>query len=408
MRYHYWQFLVNQEGQPINLANITIYVAGTNNIATVYKNEFTGDVITTSPHAITNGAGFFEFWIGDEEEQFGYPRGTKFKLVWNREGIASGTIDWVDIFPLLEGVDEQDNGSVYKNKLLSNALAYKWNSHVESSVLTDGFPLHGLMPVDPASEDALFNKILSNEIAKKWEDHVDRSFLSASANVNVDNPHNLQPTNLTSSDEVYNKLVNNALTKGWEDHKTFDYSTMSVSASGGAHGILPIDLESDDETHNRLVSNKNGQEWENHKNYIYNSTTASGSPSAISAHGLEGVDVTSTDQTFNKLVSNKVIGDIYNSLTQEISNREDADSALLAIINDLGAYTETISTWTPELSGFYSKNIIHNLDSDYPMVNCWDTTTKKIFIPDEIESIDSNTIKITTMSENPAVIKIFK
>ncbi|NCD00046.1 MAG: hypothetical protein EOL95_10150 [Bacteroidia bacterium] len=168
--------------------------------------------------------------------------------------------------------------------------------------------------------------------------------MSASANVNVDNPHNLQPTNLTSSDEVYNKLVNNALTKGWEDHKTFDYSTMSVSASGGAHGILPIDLESDDETHNRLVSNKNGQEWENHKNYIYNSTTASGSPSAISAHGLEGVDVTSTDQTFNKLVSNKVIGDIYNSLTQEISNREDADSALLAIINDLGAYTETIST----------------------------------------------------------------
>ena len=397
MRYHYWQFLVNQEGQPINLANITVYEAGTNDLVSVYTNEFTGDVVSTAPHAITNGAGFFEFWIGDEEEQFGYPRGTKFKIVWNREGISSGSIDWIDIFPLLEGVDENDSLSEYKNKLLSNALAYKWNHHVNASVLEDGFPLHGLMPVNIESPDTSFNKILSDAIAKKWEDHTEYAFMSAQSLANPENVHNLQPINVASQDEVYNKLLNNAIAKTWEDHKNFDYSTMSTSASGGSHGIEPIDLESSSGVINKLISNDLGRSWEDHKSYVFNSLTITGSPSATSAHGLECADIDSTDETFNKVVSNKVLNDL-----------KEADAALLDVINNLGSYTETISTWTAEPSGFYSKEISHGLNTDYPIVTCWDTTTKKIVIPDEIESISSNVIKILTTSNNEMVVKIFK
>jgi hypothetical protein len=48
---------------------------------------------------------------------------------------------------------------------------------------------------------------------------------------------------------------------------------------------------------------------------------------------LECADIDSTDETFNKVVSNKVLNDL-----------KEADAALLDVINNLGSYTETIST----------------------------------------------------------------
>lgn len=60
-RYHYWQFLVNQEGQPINAADINVYLAGTTTPANVYTSE-TGTAYTnTLPQASTNELGYFEF-----------------------------------------------------------------------------------------------------------------------------------------------------------------------------------------------------------------------------------------------------------------------------------------------------------------------------------------------------------
>jgi len=105
-RYHYWQFIVNQMGQPIENVNVYIFKAGTETPVTIYTSESGSEYISTVPQAITNRAGFFEFWIeGAEEENLAenaYALTQKFKLEWDREGIISGRIDNLNIFPILE------------------------------------------------------------------------------------------------------------------------------------------------------------------------------------------------------------------------------------------------------------------------------------------------------------------
>jgi len=174
-RYHYWQFLINQEGQPINNAEVSVYLAGTNTPVTVYVSEFGGDIVDEVPQTITNRAGYFEFWLGDDQESNGYPIGQKFKIRWNREGIASGSIDWVDIYPGFEPVNEENSDSTIKNKLISNALAYKWDSHASHTVVSHGYPIHGFTPVVLDESDNLFNKIINNEMGNRWEEHVKES-----------------------------------------------------------------------------------------------------------------------------------------------------------------------------------------------------------------------------------------
>lgn len=156
--------MINQEGQPINEANISIYRAGTTTPITIYTGELTSNTISTAPQLITTTNGYFEFWIGDEAEPNGYPRGTKIKIAWDRPGIASGIVDNVEVFQTIEGVNENDPDSIYKNKLISNALAYKFNSHSEHNVLDDGFPIHGLMMVDTTSNDNVYNRVISNRL----------------------------------------------------------------------------------------------------------------------------------------------------------------------------------------------------------------------------------------------------
>lgn len=209
MRYHFWQFLLNQEGQPINGAEISIMIAGTSSPATVYTGEFTSETKGDAPQIITLSNGYFEFWVGDEEEVSGYPRGTKFKLEWYREGIAQGSIDYINIFPEIEGVDETDPASSVKNKLISNALTNQFITHVQHDVIFDGYPVHGMETVDVLSNDNTYNKIISNRLGKGWENHKDYIFESYSSNIVSGSPHDLQPVNTSSDDPKFNKIVSN-------------------------------------------------------------------------------------------------------------------------------------------------------------------------------------------------------
>ena len=170
-RYHYWQFIINQEGQPINNAEVSLYLAGTDTPAYVYSSEFGGNAINTTPQAMTNRAGYFEFWLGDDQESDGYPIGQKFKLQWEREGVASGSIDWLDIFPGFQPVDETSPDSNLKNRLISDELGHRWNSHAIHSVTNQGFPIHGLERVDPEKDDNLYNKVVNNVLIKELMEH---------------------------------------------------------------------------------------------------------------------------------------------------------------------------------------------------------------------------------------------
>ena len=199
-RFHYWQYLINIEGQPISDANISIYLAGTNTAANVYLDEFGENYASQTPQIITNNLGYFEFFIGDAAEQYGYEKGQKFKLEWEKPGVAFGKIDWIDIFPHTEEVDETDTNEI-KDKLISNNLAYLWENHRTSTLQDDGFPIHGIEPINESDTDTFPNKLLSNELGKKWNDHVEETY--------VDNPHSLEPVNISDTDQTFNKLVSN-------------------------------------------------------------------------------------------------------------------------------------------------------------------------------------------------------
>ena len=97
-RAHFWQYLINTEGQPIPNADVSVYNAGGTTPAYVFDSETGGDAFNTLPQTTTDDNGFFEFWIGDHTELNGYQAGLKFKLAWSKTGtITPGEIDNVDI-----------------------------------------------------------------------------------------------------------------------------------------------------------------------------------------------------------------------------------------------------------------------------------------------------------------------
>jgi len=108
MRIQYWSFLLNEEGQPIENAEVWVYLAGTTTAADLYSSE--NGVYSSSPYQltfnseeggsqniVTDANGFFNFWIGDMDETNGYQIDQKFKLKWYKANITEGSIDNITI-----------------------------------------------------------------------------------------------------------------------------------------------------------------------------------------------------------------------------------------------------------------------------------------------------------------------
>lgn len=164
-RIHYWQYIVDDQGRPLQDVNVRLYLSDNpTQEADIFTHQALGAPTTSSVADIqTDGNGFFEFWIGDEFENIGgYVSTQKFKLTWSRAGIQIGSISNIDVFPPVFKVDETDNSSstvVDKNKTISNELAYKWNTHVDSIYAAEP---HGFKPVNILSNNATSNKLVSN------------------------------------------------------------------------------------------------------------------------------------------------------------------------------------------------------------------------------------------------------
>lgn len=64
-------------------------------------------------------------------------------------------------------------------------------------------------------------------------------------------------------------------------------------------------------------------------------------------------------------------------------------------------------TYRADISGSTSYSIFHELAEEYPIVQVYDTTTKKQVIPDEIETVDLNTLnlKFTSIFSGKVVVK---
>ena len=98
-RIHFWTYMLNEEGQPLQDADVTVMLAGTVVPADVYLQEAGGSSTDVAPQMITNSEGYFEFWIGDVNEVAGYATPQKFKLKWEKVGVTTGQIDFIDILP---------------------------------------------------------------------------------------------------------------------------------------------------------------------------------------------------------------------------------------------------------------------------------------------------------------------
>lgn len=238
-RVHFHSYVQNDEGQPVEGVEISIYLAGTTSPATVYDNESGGSSTSVTPQATTNSEGFFEFWVPAIDEG-GYALDQKFKIVWEKVGITEGYIDYYEVFPAAAPgqVDETDTDTT-KNKVVSNFLAKKWTDHADSAASA----AHGGMyPIDETDSDTTKDKLVSNNLGRIWTDHV-------SASLPSDNPHDLEPIDPFDSDSTFNKVVSNFYSKKWTDHVN------SLSPSANPHNLYPVNETDTDTTKNKLVSN---------------------------------------------------------------------------------------------------------------------------------------------------------
>ena len=255
-RVHVWNFLRDEDGSAIASADISIYLAGSTTPATVYLNEMGGTTIGNAPHLRSNTEGYFEFWIGDDSEINGYNTTQKFKIAWDKIGINTGYIDYVEAFPPVIPVDITDSGTTL-NKSVSNFMGKTWSDHVSNLTHI----AHGIDEVDPASNNTVTNKLVSNALAQAW---------SAA----------------TIPD-------------------TFNFSTGSIPTSAQGHGITQLNPVSTDAIRNKLVCNLDIKQLNDHTSATY----------TTSPHGFAAADETSTDTTPNKLVSNKQLKDIKGTTT---------------------------------------------------------------------------------------------
>jgi len=132
-RSKYWQYLINEEGQPVPYATIQLFNASTTTPASAYAKEESESIISGGI-LTTDSAGYFDFWVDGNV----YTEGMKFDLLWSKPGsIVSGGLYDVYVPINYEQVDEADTDT-YKNKLVSNSLAKGWENkpkiYTETSV----------------------------------------------------------------------------------------------------------------------------------------------------------------------------------------------------------------------------------------------------------------------------------
>jgi hypothetical protein len=175
-RIHYWQYIVDEEGRPIINVDVDFFLnedTDSTQYASIYTNPTVGHMTTTDAVSlVTNSDGYFEFWVGDEWElEGGYVSTQRFKLTWYKPGISRGTIQNIDVYPPLYQIDETLGGqspndeAVRRNKLINNALAYRWEQHVNSEV-PSASP-HNIHPVIVCDSSDVYNKVVSNRLLNK-------------------------------------------------------------------------------------------------------------------------------------------------------------------------------------------------------------------------------------------------
>lgn len=360
-RRHYWQFLVTDEGNPIENAEISIYIAGTEDPAYVYTDEI-GSTGTRLPAQVaTSRKGFYEFWIADRQDPNGYFLNTKFKIAWAAPGVQSGYIDYIDVFSTsVTEVDESDINQD-KTKAVSNLLAKGWEDHKDSILYQNSVTdIHGIAAVDESQDDELdsantsLDKLVSNILANNWEVHAN--------------------TNYVSVDDSWGYTIAGG---------------PIIPATENPHGIMFVDTSDTDTEKNRLVSNELARQW-----HLHRTSVASGSSDHIQFSLLDG----SRSYTAGVGYSN-------SSIIDTIGN----DDFITKSYITGSKFTTTINPgdWADNGDGTYSYILTHNIDVAYPLITVWNLgATHIVTIPENIKYIDTNSLEIVYTSTATLFVRI--
>lgn len=169
-RIQYWQYLLDRQGRPLQDASVRVYLAGTLNEADIYLNATFGSIAKSSVIDLkTDKYGFIQFWVGDRwEVRGGYNETQQFKIVWeNTVDSIQETIDNLYIFTPVRPIDVSDaikgnTSNRDKDKVISNAQGYNWDTHTDSIVPLDN--PHGIAPVTFFDLGTLQSKVISNKL----------------------------------------------------------------------------------------------------------------------------------------------------------------------------------------------------------------------------------------------------
>lgn len=164
---HFWHYVLNEGGQPIQDAEIRLYLQDAPTTeAAIYTSENASISTTCSVADIkTDNDGYFEFWIEGETGSTGYAHTQEFILEWFKAGTAPGYIYNYNPWPNALVWRDTNSGAdtTYQNKFVSNYLANKWHGHA-ISIVPSAAP-HDLYPVDYESgcTNDRYNKVISNK-----------------------------------------------------------------------------------------------------------------------------------------------------------------------------------------------------------------------------------------------------
>lgn len=87
---HFWQYVLNTEGQPVPNVNVHLYTVDEDPITIYTSSYISPETAVTS--VISDDTGLFEFWIGDITETNGYNTSTTFSMVLEGDTIDTITI----------------------------------------------------------------------------------------------------------------------------------------------------------------------------------------------------------------------------------------------------------------------------------------------------------------------------
>ena len=353
-RSHYWQYILNSEGQPVEDVSITLYLANTTTPARVYSSETGGTPTSAAPQTTTDANGFFELWVSNNSDDptYGYDTTQKFKLKWEKAGIvAASTVNNLDIFPPVLTFEEVEvsgasASNTKKNKLVSNLLASGWENH-KNIIHSSSTPAHGLDDVDETDTNLKYNKLINNYLAKGWTDHKNSLYTTAGSGV-----HGFQNIDETSSDTTYNKIMNNYLAQKWTIHTDSTYAT----GASGIHGLKGVNVNSSDTQFNKLVSNYVANLWELHR--LNNTSDVHHQYMPISGARQFTYAVSGQTPTKDSHYVTKLYAD-----TKDTSNKSYVDTNFAPLSGNF-AFTHTVSGQTPTNDNHYATKLyIDNNDA---------------------------------------------